>query len=53
VDFIHSLADFPYALIIDDKEIASVSYITKKAVSYLEDLTQSFIIVDMYHQSVA
>ena len=39
VDFIHSLSDFPYALIIDQKEIAATHYILKKAVSYMEDLT--------------
>ena len=49
-DFIHSLTDFPYSLISDSKDIASVRYIIKKATSYLEDLTQSFIIMDMYHQ---
>jgi hypothetical protein len=49
-DFIHSLTDFPYSLISDTKDIASVRYIIKKATSYLEDLTQSFIIMDMYHQ---
>jgi hypothetical protein len=49
-DFIHSLTDFPYALISDSKDIASVRYIINKATCYLEDLTQSFIIMDMYHQ---
>ncbi len=47
-DFVQSLTDFPYALISDSKDIASVKYIIKKAISYLEDLTQSFIIMEMY-----
>jgi hypothetical protein len=50
VDFIHSLSDFPNALINDAKEIAAIKYIIKKATCYLEDLTQSFIIIDLYHQ---
>ena len=47
VDFVQSLADFPFVLIQDDKNIESVPYIIRKAVSYLEQLTECFIIVEM------
>ena len=46
VDFVHSLADFPFVLIQDDKSIESVPYIIRKAVSYLEQLTECFIVVE-------
>ena len=47
VDFVQSLADFPFVLIQDDKNIESVPYIIRKAVSYLEQLSECFIIVEM------
>jgi hypothetical protein len=42
-----SLADFPFVLIQDDKNIEAVPYIIRKAVSYLQQLAECFIIVEM------
>ena len=47
VDFVHSIADFPFAIVDDGKSDDFVHYMIKKAVSYLESLAESYIIVDM------
>lgn len=50
IDFVHTLADFPFALVDDGKSNDFVYYMVKKAVAYLEGLAESYIIVDTYHQ---
>jgi hypothetical protein len=47
VDFVHSIADYPFSVFQDGKEHSFVSYIIKKAVGYLESLAEAYIIVDL------
>lgn len=46
VDFVMSIADFPFAIVEDGKSHDFVDYTIKKAVTYLETLAESYIIID-------
>lgn len=46
VDFVLSIADFPFTVVQDGKSHDFVDYTIKKAVSYLEALAESYIILD-------
>ena len=48
IDFVHSIADFPFGIVDDGKHHEFVRYSIKKAVTYLESLAESYIIVDMH-----
>lgn len=47
IDFVHSIADFPYAIVDDGKSTDFVGLIIKKAVNFLENLAESYIVVDI------
>lgn len=53
IDFVHSIADYPFSIVQDGKSHDFVSYTIKKAVGYLESLAESYIIVDMQIQHAA
>lgn len=53
IDFVHSIADFPFSIVQDGKSHEFVDYTIKKAVGYLESLAESYIIVDMQIQHAA
>jgi hypothetical protein len=53
VDFVLSIADFPFTVVQDGKSHDFVDYTIKKAVSYLEALAESYIILDTQSSSAA
>lgn len=53
VDFVLSIADFPFTVVQDGKSHDFVDYTIKKAVSYLETLAESYIILDTQSSAAA
>jgi len=53
VDFVLSIADFPFTVVQDGKSHDFVDYTIKKAVSYLEALAESYIILDTQSSAAA
>lgn len=47
VDFIQGITDYPFTIVEDGKSHDFVTYTIKKAVNYLETLTESYIIIDL------
>ena len=47
IDFVYSIADFPFIIVDDGKSNEFVNYTIRKAVNYLESLAESYIVVDM------